>query len=143
VGALKSHHTLCQAEIYIFSPKEGQASLGKLVVHDCVKHVAFQPALGFGWDFADDVSLWVGSFDYLAKFAPEIIIIYFKGHVQAPTIRAFINPVASNIKNILPHLGVVGIEFRQGRQVPPAAVVWLTFISVQRETADIKPIQVR
>ncbi len=139
---LKAHHAHSQVKIGLLTAKEGEAGKGELVIHHGIEHVALHPALGFGGDLADDVGFGIGGLDDGAEFLPEGIIINIKGHIQAPAVDALFNPIPGNIENKFPHLGVIGVEFRQFRRIPPTAVIGFALIGMQRVTPNVKPIQV-
>ena len=57
-----------------------------------------------------------------AEFLPERIVVDLGRDVQAPAVDAAPDPMLGNTEEEFTHRRDAGVEFRQGRQVPPAAI---------------------
>jgi hypothetical protein len=95
------------------------------VVHQGVVHVALEDAGLQRPDLGHDVGLGVERLHAAPELAPEVVVLDLVRHVQSPAVDAEPDPVLRDTHEVLADLGVVHVQLRQGREVPPGLVAQL------------------
>ena len=90
----------------------------------------------------DDLPTWGEIGRGLLRIAGKGLMYGAVAFVVLVLVYAFINPITGDVHNIAPDDWIFGVQSRQGRQVPPAIIIWLALISVKWETVNSEPIHV-
>ena len=90
--------------------EETQGGIHEKVIHDRIKLIPLQPALGIPPDFPANVGFRVRAFHHAPKFLPETIVVNFVWHIQPPAVNAEFHPIAGDIQDIIAHARIVSVE---------------------------------
>ena len=127
----------------ILVEQELHRRLAEHVIHHAIELVTLQPTRGFVPNFTHDVGFGIYRLYAAAEFPPERVIVNFIRDIEAPAINASLHPVLAYREKVFAHIGAVRIEFRERRKIPPAFVIGLVGIGVQRPALHMEPVHVR
>ena len=127
----------------ILVEQELHRRLAEHVIHHAVELVAFQPANRVVPDLAHNVGIRIHRLHAAAEFLPKAIVVNFIRNIEAPAVNAALHPILAYREKVFAHIGAVRIEFRERRKVPPAFVIGLVGIGVQRPALHMEPVHIR
>ena len=127
----------------LFVKEISEHRLTQGVIHHAVKLVALQPTRRLVPDFTDNIRFRVNRLDAAAEFLPEAIVINFVRNIEAPAVNAALHPVLAHREKVIANIGIVGIELWERRVTPPAIVIGLARIRVERPAMHMEPVHIR